>query len=363
MDELREFPALDLSNRRNEIQRSPYFFPARDHPKPILTVEEAASEYILTEFSDMTNSSDHPLSCDEIGRLLLSDDLKIGIDYLMLYLYPFLIRRNRILEWDEPPRLANDQQSMLWRTKRIIQTGHEVDVFMRQNIDHPDAFMSVSFNPSENSTLVSVSDSISLIETVLDDVAELVSLAGDLSEIRIGRVDVSADFSPVSDLELLRRVLTSAAPKPRWGKNEYLTSGGGGGWTVEHRTKYRGKVIAYNKSAKSRLPLPTVRFEARIDKGARGKYELRTIGDLKESALLQVLKDYVEPFAESLIQSGTVDDALAAFKPRIINEAIGALWCEENGFPVPVDRDRRALHRNVYKALSVSSISDLLADG
>ena len=358
------FDEFALSNRQNELTSNLY---SVDAPEA-LGIDDSSDDWevgdiwdpMFGNYPDMTNRFPVPQGLTEVGSVLTSTDLLLGIDFLTLFIRPLDFIEEAIWEWDRISSPNDGTQVVVRKTKRIISTGHTVDLFHRHWLETGQMFLVATFNPSEGGSLVDLESAKEISRAVYDDIGELVVLDEPVETVRIGRIDVTADIAPVASMNALSRAISSATPKVRWGKKDTQSSGSRGGRTIEHWTKSQGKVMFYDKSAEAGLSLPTARFEVRIEKQARKKRGLVYVADLTTENIREAFHFYIQPFLYPLATSVGLVATVEGFGPRITTEAIGALWCEEMGIPIQVNANRKVKHRQVIKSLGIVTTQDLI---
>jgi hypothetical protein len=358
------FDEFALSNRQNALTINSY---SVDEPED-LGIDDSSGDWevgdiwdpVFGNYPDMTNRFSVPQGLTEVGSVLTSTDLLLGIDFLTLFIRPLDFIEEAIWEWDRTSSPNDGTQVVVRKTKRIISTGHTVDLFHCHWEDTGQMFLVAAFNPSEGGSLVDLESALEISSAVYADIGELVVLEEPLETVRLGRVDVTADIAPIANMSALSKAIASATPKVRWGKNDFQGSGSRGGRTVEHWTKTQGKIMFYDKSAEAGISVPTARFEARIEKQARKKRGLVYVADLTAKNIREAFDFYIQPFLYPLATSVGLVATVEGFGPRITTEAIGALWCEEMGIPIQVNANRKVKHRQVIRSLGIVTTQDLI---
>jgi hypothetical protein len=356
---MQRIDANGLSNTFPKIQEDTY-----DKEQALKTDEWNDPEYDFwadpfDEYTDVTNRSASLFTNEEISYLLRHRQVLIGIDKLAFGMYPWSIRPEAEYEWDTKKVLNNHRPGYEYTRTFISVTGHKVFVYLKTNADDSPPFMKVSFNPSEGSHLVSVTDSLEIARAIVEETETLVVHAADINDSTIQMVHITADFAPVADLQGALRAVEVARAKKGWQPNVHRSIGYRGGVSVTHKTKTAGEVMAYNKSAQAGLPEPTLRIEAKVFKKARSKYGLNQLRDLTKERAQDTFLDLIEPFTTALETQPKLS-VFSEIRPSAIAEAVGAMWCTENQIHLSFPRSAKARHRNVCRTIGINRTDDLL---
>jgi len=357
-----EIVTLDLSNTSQRSEASPtcnhLHYGDENDPNVNLDCPWAP---LMNNYETALNTADHPLAAREIGEILSSEDLQLGIDRIDFMTQPWGLREGAEWEFDKTTRHNNHQPGYAMETTRILSGGQSIRLWYRQPADNTPPLLIVRSNPSQNRSLATIDQALEIGQEAWDNVGELVIHTGTFADAAILNIDIAADFSPVADLNGLLRTLNHVRPMPRWSKKHFKSVGPTGGITVEHFTKTTGAMTIYNKSAQASLDTPTIRFEAKVFKAARKRFGLQHIFEISEDAVRPAFDHLVSQFRQALQSQLALDPAIDHFGQRRLIEAIGYLYCTSNGVPLEVSRERRYLLHKILKDMGVTGLDDLAA--
>jgi hypothetical protein len=307
---------------------------------------------------EVSPSARGSVSVADVGLLLQSEGLRLGIDKLVLYSEPL-----QLCAWEfDTTSVIHGEVSQGAGLKYFpLPSGHDVRVSLRVSPEGVPFRMQTSFNPSQDRPLVALPDALALAEEVWAETAQLVEHAHPVADARIGRVDVAADFAPIEEMDAVFCALNMAAPKKHWTTQAIASTGTRGGATVKHSTKTAGEITAYDKSAQARLSVPTLRIEAKVFKTARKKLGLQYVRDLNDRSVRQAFDTLVEPFVAALVHRPLAAVAPQGVRHRKVVEAIGELRLRELGLEgvLPLSSERRRELREIIRHLGILKTEDL----
>jgi hypothetical protein len=316
---------------------------------------------LMTDYETAINTADHPLAAKEIGEILSSEHLQIGIDKLDFMTEPLYMHEQARWEFDTTTVRNDHQPGVEYRTSLILSGGQLIRLYCREPQENAPIFLSVTFNPSQNRSLATIDQALKIGEEAWDAISDLFVLPGTFHTARINRLDISADITPIADLRGVLNALNHVTPRPRWKRTNVESTGATGGITVSHSTKTFGAITVYDKSAQASLDTPTIRFEAKLYKGARKKFDLQHVHQINETSARKAFDHFVDPFRLALLRQLDLSAAINQFCERRTIEAIGFLCCSTNGIPLTPSRERTYLLRRIIKTLGVNSIDELRA--
>ena len=314
---------------------------------------------LMNDYETALNTADHPLSAREIGEVLSSEHLQLGIDRLDFMTEPWGLREGAEWEFDKTTRHNNQQPGYALETTRILSGGQSIRLWYRQPAENTAPLLIVRFNPSQGGPLVTVDQALEIGQEAWENVAELVIHSETFADATILNLDIAADFAPVDDLQGVLNTLVHVRPRPRWTKKHIDSAGKRGGISVTHSTSTVGAITVYDKSAESTLDTPTIRFETKISKRARAKFGLERIDKVTDDLIRSVFDQFAGPFRDGLLSQLDFDAAKELFGDRLTMEALGFKLAEDIGLPLAVSRERSYKIRRILKTLGINTIDDL----
>lgn len=217
-------------------------------------------------------------SARDIGTILSSDYLFLGVDKLKVFWVPSDYNRSRDL-WSKATMDLVDQ-AIRGNARLAVGSGEATLKFSSGN----PMTASVEFNPSavlnSDRTLATLAEACSALQDVLSSVREYVMLPPKISDYGLSRIDLTVDFDPVSDMASLlklaevSRPYRSIAGLPR--TNPYTDELE----SISFNTDSSGSVIFYNKSAERSENGRRFRVEVSLE-----RVNLRRIGQLDLTVL------------------------------------------------------------------------------
>ncbi len=197
--------------------------------------EEADSVWarLINNYERAINTADHPLAGREIGQILSSEDLQLGIDKLDFQTHPWGLQPGAEWEFDKRTLRNDHRPGWEYHTSLILESEQVVNLYYRAPEDDTPGSLIVRFNPSQNSQLVTAAQALMIGQEAWDQIGQFVIHASAFIDASILRVDLAADVSPVDDMRRLMGTLNHVQPRPRWEKRSFSSTGKTGGETVD----------------------------------------------------------------------------------------------------------------------------------
>jgi hypothetical protein len=248
-------------------------------------------------------SVDRFLSSRDIGTILSSDELSLGIDKVKVFWFPKQHNESEDL-WR---KATLDLVDNVKRGNSPLEVGYGTAT-LRFSSGNP-GLASVEFNPSTvlhyDRSLATLDEAIAALAQVLEVAAEYVAIPPQASDYGLSRIDLTVDFEPVSDMQHLLHLASLSRPyrttNPRITKS-HLTSES---QSVSFTTKSSGKVIFYDKSAERREEGRRFRVEVTLDRKNLQRLGQSDLSSLTESALRTAAQHRLQHFVELCLQAKT----------------------------------------------------------
>jgi len=306
-------------------------------------------------------SVDRPLSSRDIGTILSSNELSLGVDKVKVFWFPSRHNESQDL-WK---KATLDLVDNVKRGNSPLDVGYGTAI-LRFSSGNP-GHASVEFNPStvlhHDRSLATLDEAFAALAQVLQVAAEYVAIPPRACDYGLSRIDLTVDFEPVSDMQHLLHLASLSRPyratNPRVTKS-HLTSES---QTVSFNTKSSGKVIFYDKSAERQEEGCRFRVEVSLDRRSLKMLEQSEPSLITESILRTATQYRLRHFIDLCLQARTskITEILQS-KPHtsILIEAAGYEYLATRGVHPRKSKYWFTKYFNFKKLFPHNSIGDLM---
>jgi hypothetical protein len=266
------------------------------------------------EISNLTpglyTRSDMYFSARDIGTILSSDYLFLGIDKFKVFWIPSAFNQSHDL-WS---KATLDMVDGATRRNALLDVGFG-EAILRFSSGNPNT-ASVEFNPSAilnaDRNLATLAEACTALGEVLRLAREFVSLPPKLSDYGLSRIDLTVDFEPVSDMQHLLKLCAQSRAFRNTTPNirpSHLTDEIE---SVSFNTRSSGSVLFYDKSAERNEDGRRFRVEVSLERTNLRRIEQLDLTTLSEDILRAAFRRRLTNFIEACLQdrSSKVDEIL-----------------------------------------------------
>ncbi|MCD9624200.1 hypothetical protein [Rhabdothermincola salaria] len=310
------------------------------------------------EPADKTTQAISPVTFSDAQRLLQDPSLEIGIDKVELCA-PITTVNITPYECDKFTMHQSVATGGSWLLTKELSGGQTIRISAFFRGDATGGSITATFNPSQDGPLLGLDAAQPFLEEAFHEMMDVSAVAVPQEDVRIQRLDLAVDFSPIADMRMFFVAARAVKPRPQWHSVHYAP-GSRRGETIYHKAKTVGEVRIYDKSAQAGLSEPTVRFEASLKRRPLKKHGLDTLGNLSEARLRAAFDDLMTPFYPGTTPILGLNDLLEeGVKTRHLAEAIGARLLKECGLDPGYPDARVRQHRKIWNQLGLASTDEL----
>jgi hypothetical protein len=247
--------------------------------------------------------SEGSFSARDIGAILSSDDLSIGIDKVKVSWEP----KSRNPSPDLWKVLTVDQVDGATRGNAPLVVGCGVAI-LRFSSGSP-TIASIEFNPSsilnEDRSLAGLDEMYTALEQVLGMANETISISPSAGDYMLTRLDLAVDFEPVGDLQNFLDLATRTKPFRRVRSQTYKSPSTLEVESVYFTTRTNDCLKFYNKSLEQGDAGKRLRIELTLSRKSLVRLEIPSLVSLTESTLRFALCQRLSNLIDACLKTPT----------------------------------------------------------
>jgi hypothetical protein len=297
----------------------------------------------------------------DIGTILSSDDLSIGIDKVKVAWEP----KSRNPSPDLWKVLTVDQVDGATRGNTPLQVGHGVAI-LKFSSGSP-TIASVEFNPSsilhEDRSLGGLDEMYTALEEVLGMANETISISPKAGDYMLTRLDLAVDFEPVGDLQHFLDLASRTQPFRRVRSQTYRSPTTLEIESVYFTTRTNDSLKFYNKSLERGEAGKRLRIELTLSRKSLVRLEIPGLVSLTESTLRSALLQRLSNLIDACLTTPTVSAEKILSSPqhtKTLITAAGYEYLEQHGHHPTKTKHWWRSYRLFRKAYPHNQIKDLL---
>ncbi len=305
------------------------------------------------------------LSLDEVGRCLESA-AHWNIDWIAVSFPVRNVHNDPPFPWMETTTNSSDWNHK-WATEFALGEGWARLAVKQHGPGRLVGYLEI--NPStclygqDSPYVAPLEDALYVLDQAMELLPSWVARLGTSEEVKISRLDVTMNVSPVGDVQ---RVLEAAERHLGARQAVEVYRSAKGTQTVTQRSNRAGNIVIYDKGLQARLGTPVVRFELQNRRGFLRKMGV-TLDNLDQNMIGRIVHARLGPMITDLrtVHRTTISDIKASRKEyKVLVEMVGITSLKVLGHHPPVtSHAMNKKYKPLLKKYRAKTVGDLLQEG